>query len=114
MAFEPAVAVFDACILYPFHLRIIVVQAAIDRLVEGRTPQLSASSPVYPRCFNTYRGGNDRSGRGAPTSPSCRDCAAPARWPTTIISASAATRSKTKSDPRAISGSGGFRKPESQ
>jgi len=36
MAFEPAVAVFDACILYPFHLRNIVVQAAVDRLIEAR------------------------------------------------------------------------------
>ena len=36
MAFEPSVAVFDACILYPFHLWNIVVQAAVDRLVEAR------------------------------------------------------------------------------
>jgi len=36
MAFEPSVAVFDACILYPFHLRKIIVQAAVDRLVEAR------------------------------------------------------------------------------
>lgn len=36
MAFEPSVAVFDACILYPFHLRNIVVQAAVDHLVEVR------------------------------------------------------------------------------
>jgi hypothetical protein len=36
MAFEPAVAVLDACILYPFHLRNILVQAAVDRLVEAR------------------------------------------------------------------------------
>ncbi|MGF6307078.1 putative nucleic acid-binding protein [Bradyrhizobium sp. i1.8.4] len=36
MALEPSVAVFDACILYPFHLRNIVVQAAVDRLVEAR------------------------------------------------------------------------------
>jgi len=36
MAFRPTVAVFDACILYPFHLRNIVVQAAVDRLVEAR------------------------------------------------------------------------------
>jgi hypothetical protein len=36
MAFEPAVAVFDACILYPFHLRNIVVQAATDQLVAAR------------------------------------------------------------------------------
>jgi hypothetical protein len=31
MAFEPSVTVFDACILYPFHLRNIIVQAAVDR-----------------------------------------------------------------------------------
>ena len=36
MAFEPSIAVFDACILYPFHLRNVVVQAAADRLVEAR------------------------------------------------------------------------------
>jgi hypothetical protein len=36
MAFEPSVAIFDACILYPFHLRNVVVQAAMDRLVEAR------------------------------------------------------------------------------
>src|SRR6516165_9159728 len=36
MAFEPPVVVFDACILYPFHLRNIVVQAAVDRLVGAR------------------------------------------------------------------------------
>ncbi len=36
MVFEPAVTVFDACILYPFHLRNIIVQTAVDRLVEAR------------------------------------------------------------------------------
>jgi len=36
MVFEPSIAVFDACILYPFHLRNIIVQAAVDRLVEAR------------------------------------------------------------------------------
>jgi hypothetical protein len=36
MGFEAAVAVFDACILYPFHLRNIFVQAAVDRLVHAR------------------------------------------------------------------------------
>src|SRR5882762_10430148 len=35
MAFEPSIAVFDSCILYPFHLRNIIVQAAVDRLVEA-------------------------------------------------------------------------------
>jgi len=36
MAFSPAVAIYDACILYPFHLRNIVVQAAVDGLVDAR------------------------------------------------------------------------------
>ncbi|PIO99672.1 PIN domain-containing protein [Pleomorphomonas carboxyditropha] len=36
MAFSPAVAVYDACILYPFHLRNIVVQVAVDGLVDAR------------------------------------------------------------------------------
>jgi hypothetical protein len=36
MAFSPAVVVYDACILYPFHLRNIVVQAAVDGLVDAR------------------------------------------------------------------------------
>lgn len=66
MAFEPAVAVFDACILYPFHLRNIIVQAAVDRLVEGRWTEtihdewirnLAASAPAIPveRLQNTRR-----------------------------------------------------------
>ena len=36
MALEPSVVVFDACILYPFHLRNILVQIAVDRLVDAR------------------------------------------------------------------------------
>jgi PIN domain-containing protein len=57
MAFEPSVAVFDACILYPFHLRNIVVQAAVDRLVEARWTDaihdewmrnLAADAPAIP------------------------------------------------------------------
>jgi hypothetical protein len=36
MAFEPSIAVFDSCILYPFHLRNIIVQVAVDRLVHAR------------------------------------------------------------------------------
>ena len=36
MALEPPIVVFDACILYPFHLRNIVVQLAVDRLVDAR------------------------------------------------------------------------------
>jgi hypothetical protein len=36
MAFSPVVAVFDACILYPFHLRNVIVQTGVDRLVHAR------------------------------------------------------------------------------
>jgi len=35
-AFSPAIAVYDACILYPFHLRNIVVQVAVNGLVDAR------------------------------------------------------------------------------
>ncbi len=33
---DPSVVIFDACVLYPFHLRNIVVQVAVDRLVDAR------------------------------------------------------------------------------
>jgi hypothetical protein len=70
MAFEPSVAVFDACILYPFHLRNIVVQAAVDRLVDARwtdeihdewTRNLAADAPTIPveRLQTTRRLMND-------------------------------------------------------
>jgi PIN domain len=70
MAFEPSVAVFDACILYPFHLRNIVVQAAVDRLVEARWTDeihdewirnLAADTPTIPfeRLQTTRRLMND-------------------------------------------------------
>lgn len=36
MAYKPAVAVYDACVLYPFHLRNLLVQCAVDRLVDAR------------------------------------------------------------------------------
>ena len=36
MASEPPVAVYDACVLYPFHLRNVVVQCAFDGLVDAR------------------------------------------------------------------------------
>lgn len=58
MAFEPAIAIFDACILYPFHLRNIVVQVAVDHLVEARWTDaiheewirnVTASAPAIPR-----------------------------------------------------------------
>src|ERR1700742_4765110 len=36
MASKPAIAVYDACVLYPFHLRNILIQCAFDGLVEAR------------------------------------------------------------------------------
>jgi len=36
MAFELSVAVLDACVLYPLHLRNVLVQAAVDWLVDAR------------------------------------------------------------------------------
>jgi predicted nucleic acid-binding protein len=36
MASSPPVAVYDACVLYPFHLRNILIQCAFDGLVEAR------------------------------------------------------------------------------
>jgi hypothetical protein len=36
MASEPPVAVYDSCVLYPFHLRNVLVQCASDGLVDAR------------------------------------------------------------------------------
>jgi hypothetical protein len=36
MAFKPPVAVYDACVLYPFHLRNVLIQCAVDGLVAAR------------------------------------------------------------------------------
>ena len=36
MASRPPVAVYDACVLYPFPLRNLLVQCAVDRLVDAR------------------------------------------------------------------------------
>src|SRR5690606_29122137 len=36
MAYSPLRAVYDACVLYPFHLRNLLIQCAADRLVEAR------------------------------------------------------------------------------
>ena len=57
MAFEPLVAVYDACVLYPFHLRNLLLQCAVDRLVEARWTNeiheewicnLSMNNPAIP------------------------------------------------------------------
>lgn len=56
MAFKSAVAIYDACILYPFHLRNVVVQAAVDGLVGAHWTEaihdewirnLLANTPVF-------------------------------------------------------------------
>lgn len=36
MASKPPVAVYDACVLYPFHLRNVLIQCAFDGLVAAR------------------------------------------------------------------------------
>jgi predicted nucleic acid-binding protein len=36
MPYKPPVAIYDACVLYPIHLRNLLVQCAVDRLVEAR------------------------------------------------------------------------------
>ena len=36
MAYEPPVAVLDACVLYPFHTRNLLVECAVGRLLEAR------------------------------------------------------------------------------
>lgn len=36
MAYKPPVAVYDACVLYPFHLRNLLIQLAVDGLVDAR------------------------------------------------------------------------------
>jgi hypothetical protein len=36
MASKPPVAVYDACVLYPFHLRNLLIQCAFDGLVDAR------------------------------------------------------------------------------
>nr|WP_298100448.1 PIN domain-containing protein [uncultured Shinella sp.] len=57
MASEPPVAVYDACVLYPFHLRNVLIQCAFDGLVEARWTDdihdewmrnLAANTPSLP------------------------------------------------------------------
>lgn len=36
MTSKPLVAVFDACVLYPFHLRNVLIQTAFDGLFDAR------------------------------------------------------------------------------
>lgn len=57
MASNPPVAVYDACVLYPFHLRNVLMQCAFDGLVEARWTDeihdewirnLAANAPTLP------------------------------------------------------------------
>ncbi|MGB8841619.1 MAG: PIN domain-containing protein [Aliidongia sp.] len=34
--YKPPIVLYDACVLYPFHLRNLLVQCAVDRLVDAR------------------------------------------------------------------------------
>jgi hypothetical protein len=43
---DPSIVIFDACVLYPFHLRNIVVQIAVDRLVDARDDALPDATVV--------------------------------------------------------------------
>src|SRR3954465_15117067 len=36
MAYDPPIVVYDANVLYPFHLRNLLIQCAVDRLVAAR------------------------------------------------------------------------------
>jgi hypothetical protein len=36
MASDPPVVVYDACVIYPFHLRNLLIQLAVDGLVAAR------------------------------------------------------------------------------
>ncbi len=57
MASRPPVAVYDACVIYPFHLRNVLIQCAFDGLVEARWSDdihdewirnLAANTPSLP------------------------------------------------------------------
>lgn len=57
MASKPPAAVYDACVLYPFHLRNVLIQCAFDSLVEARWTDdihdewirnLAANAPTLP------------------------------------------------------------------
>ena len=57
IASKPPVAVYDACVLYPFHLRNLLIQCAFDGLVDARWTDdihaewirnLAANSPAAP------------------------------------------------------------------
>ena len=57
MASDPPVAVYDACVLYPFHLRNVLIQCAFDGIVEARWTDdihnewirnLAANTPALP------------------------------------------------------------------
>jgi predicted nucleic acid-binding protein len=57
MTSRPPVAVYDACVLYPFHLRNVLIQSAFDGLVDARWTDdihdewmrnLAANTPTLP------------------------------------------------------------------
>lgn len=60
MAFSPVVAVCDACILYPFHLRNVIVQVAVDRLFQARWTEEIHDEWMRNLVANTPRLSRDR------------------------------------------------------
>ena len=57
MAFEPPVAVYDSCVLYPFDVRNLLVQFAVDRLVEARWTDetMTDGSETFSRTHRAWR-----------------------------------------------------------
>ena len=60
MAYRPPVAVFDACVLYPFHTRNLLVQFAVDRLVDARWTDTIHGEWVRNLAANAPQVGMDR------------------------------------------------------
>jgi PIN domain len=53
MAYKPAIAVYDACVLYPFHLRNLLVQCGADRLVDARWTDAIHDEWIHNLAANT-------------------------------------------------------------
>lgn len=74
MASNPPVAVYDACVLYPFHLRNVLVQCAFDGLVEARwTDDIYKMSGFRRFCSMTAIGLGGPNGTIAKQQPSRLD-----------------------------------------
>lgn len=63
MASNPPIAVYDACVLYPFHLRNILIQCAVDGLVEARWTDDIHDDWTRNLADSSVKNSQDRSGR---------------------------------------------------